>query len=115
VRTSSTEPDDDLGPAGTGLGLTDAHVGKWREAAAQLREKINEQLNERTGLPEVGATKRQLDWYLSLRASCERLTAQLGNQTPREVLDELDTLGRQVCGRAWPDLPWPPETGTRQP
>ena len=43
--------------------------------------------------------------YRAYHRTCQQLTTQLGEVTPRSVLVELDALGTRVCGLAWPMLP----------
>jgi hypothetical protein len=45
----------------------------------------------------------------TFQESARRLTNQLADVTPEVVLVELNDIGRQVCGDAWPEPPLPGE------
>jgi hypothetical protein len=91
--------------------LSRHELGAWRNAAEQLRVKISDQIENRAAvfrqLPGAKETAERLRHYRQHRERCEQLTRELERTVPLDVLSSLDELGREVCGLAWPRLPWP--------
>lgn len=90
------------------VSLTATELHDWRNAAEQVRVKINEQVDKRTTVHRMlptGETSAVMRRFLDQRTEVQKLTTRLGPATPRAVLRALDEIGKAVCGAAWPILP----------
>jgi hypothetical protein len=88
-------------------GLTERQLTRWNDAADQLRHTLNDQIARRRSVAAVPSVQRILAQLGEQRELYQDLSSQLGRFAPRQVLEHFDTLGRDVCGPAWPSLPFP--------
>jgi hypothetical protein len=106
---SAEETADD----GDGLVEPRPSLGKWQRAVQQLEGRLLSHVQSRDnivrhtrhgGAPEVHA---QMEHYRGLLQRCQALADQIKERTAPAVLVELNNMGTDVCGRAWPDLDVP--------
>jgi hypothetical protein len=107
------EPDRPIDPAVAApdmvvLGEDDLAI--WYSACEQLNSRLNRLIEERSVVrADVRSVRENLTRDLARREEYLRLRRQLHNDTPQQVLIDLNTMGADVCRRAWPDLPGVPK------
>jgi hypothetical protein len=93
--------------------LTADQLGQWRDAVALLRQTLTEGIRSRAlalgRTPNMTSVREKLEQLQRSQVSVRRLTDLVAEVTPRAVLLELNELGHQVCGDAWPEPPVPDE------
>jgi hypothetical protein len=133
-RRSAEETDP---AAGDDLVEPRPSLSAWRRALRQLDERLLSHLQSRDnilrhtrhgGAPEVHAWRQpagehhtlpvgrgvevqvgELEHYRGLLKRTRALAEQVRERTDPAVLIELNRIGTEVCGRAWPDLHVPSE------
>ncbi|MFG1777556.1 hypothetical protein ACGFIG_14125 [Micromonospora sp. NPDC049048] len=103
----AVRPQSDTSPAGATL--TPRQLRVWRKAVEQIESTIRERIVKRDGPIRPPTVERVIQQHLEYRAEADELAAGLDEYASRDLLTRIDRLGRQVCGVAWPDLPWPDE------
>ncbi len=103
------EPDHPTDPAVAApdmvvLGEDDLAI--WYSACEQLNNRLNRLIEERSVVrADVRSVHENLTRDLARREEYLRLRRQLHTRTAQQVLIDLNTMGADVCRRAWPDLP----------
>ncbi|MEU4470944.1 hypothetical protein [Micromonospora sp. NPDC023888] len=90
-----------------GATLSSRDLRAWQKGCEQIEGTIRERIAKRDGPMRTPAVERVIEEHLSYRAQLAKLTSRLDEHADRESLEQIDKLGRKVCGVAWPDLPWP--------
>ncbi|MEU4532233.1 hypothetical protein AB0F49_28785 [Micromonospora ureilytica] len=94
-------------PSSVGAALTKRYLRAWQKGCEQIEGTIRERIAKRDGPMRTPAVEKVINEQLGYRARLTELTGQLDENADRELLEQIDALGRRVCGVAWPDLPWP--------
>ncbi|MER5456038.1 hypothetical protein ABT008_14750 [Micromonospora sp. NPDC002389] len=105
LREPVVAPEPVTPPAG--LLLTERHLRAWRRGADQIEGTIRDRIAKRDGRTQTPTMKKVVEQMVAYRTELGDLTAALDGVVTMEVLRRLDTMGREVCGTTWPDLPWP--------
>ncbi|MFG1917984.1 hypothetical protein [Micromonospora sp. NPDC048898] len=90
-----------------GASLSRRNLRAWQRGCEQIEGTIRERIAKRDGPMRTPAVEKVINEQLDYRAHLAELTGRLDEHADRELLERIDALGRQVCGVAWPDLPWP--------
>ncbi|MGC5289513.1 prenyltransferase/squalene oxidase repeat-containing protein [Micromonospora sp. DT231] len=90
-----------------GATLSGPQLRAWQRGCEQIEGTIRERLAKRDGPMRTPAVEKVLTEQRAYRAQVNELTSRLDEHADRELLEQIDALGRLVCGVAWPDLPWP--------
>jgi hypothetical protein len=106
---TAAEPAVEVRPVPEPCGLTDYQLRRWEDACEDLSRMLQAYIDSRSSpqFREAPLVQRELRERLAQRNNFTNLRDQLGPRAPRAVLEELDHLGRDLRGLAWPDLPYP--------
>ncbi|MEV4769409.1 ATP-binding protein [Micromonospora humida] len=92
-----------------GSTLTTRQLAEWQQGVEQIRQTIREQIAKRDGTIRTRAVVQVIERYQEFRAQIAALQRQLHADVDRDVLRQINELGRDVCGAAWYP-PWPFDT-----
>ncbi|MGV9214553.1 hypothetical protein ACTFTM_22055 [Micromonospora sp. RB23] len=110
-RTDPSEPAEVavvaeiVSSSSAGVTLTARQLREWQKGCEQIEGTIRDRIAKRDGPMRTPAVDRVINEHLAYRARLGKLTAQLDERADRELLEQIDALGREVCGVAWPDMP----------
>ncbi|GIE99678.1 hypothetical protein [Paractinoplanes rishiriensis] len=110
-RGTGLDPADSL--ASTAAGVTDVRpmpsLERWRRAGALIAETLETSLRARSAVQRADPGRQASEIWEQAERDRTRLNLyreladQLDELTPREVLQELNRLGREVCETRWDD------------
>ncbi|WP_436523045.1 hypothetical protein [Actinoplanes sp. HUAS TT8] len=90
-------------------GMNEHDLQMWRAAVSQLQGELAEQIKKRSreGVAHSARVQEKLEAFIRHRTRVQDLYRNFDEHTPPAVLEEIDEIGREVCGRAWPEPPFP--------
>jgi hypothetical protein len=100
-------PESETEPSGYVRPLPSA--ARWRQRAQDIDSTLTGRINKRQAIlrrarDDAASEHREQERIeRQQRERCLRLSEQLADHVPRQVLDELVVLGRTVCGAGWDD------------
>jgi hypothetical protein len=89
-------------------GMSEHDLQMWRDAMKLLQQELANQIKARSGRASASAlVQAALEALIRRREELRDLFRNFDEHVTPATLTEIDKIGLEVCGRAWPDPPFP--------